>query len=470
MSESPIPIENPTHAVAGAATPAILAPGHTFGSVTDKISSIVLTRTPIGWWLGFLAAFGLLNLLFLALAVLLVKGVGIWGVNVPVGWGFAIVNFVWWIGIGHAGTLISAILLLLKQTWRTSINRFAEAMTLFAVTCAALYPLIHTGRPWLAAYWLFPYPNTMGLWPQFRSPLIWDVFAVSTYATVSLLFWFVGLIPDLATLRDRSRSRVGRVLYGMLAMGWRGSARHWHRYDAAYLLLAGIATPLVVSVHTVVSFDFAVAIVPGWHTTIFPPYFVAGAIYSGFAMVLTLAIPIRAIYGLDDFITMRHLSNMAMVMLATGLMVAYGYATEMFIAWYSGDPFEMFVPWNRMTGPYGVVYWLLILCNVVVPQALWLRRVRASVPLLFGIALVVNAGMWLERFVIVVTSLHRDFLPSSWGMYWPTIWDWATFAGSIGLFLTLLFLFVRFLPVISIFEMRTILPGAKVDEDLGAIG
>jgi len=394
---------------------------------------------------------------------LLLKGVGIWGINIPVGWGFAIVNFVWWIGIGHAGTLISAILLLLKQTWRTSINRFAEAMTLFAVACAGLFPLLHMGRPWLA-YWMFPYPNSMGVWPQFRSPLVWDVFAVSTYALVSLMFWFVGLIPDLATLRDRSPSRVGRVIYGMLAMGWRGSARHWHRYETAYLLLAGLATPLVVSVHTVVSFDFAIAIVPGWHTTIFPPYFVAGAIYSGFAMVLTLAIPIRAIYKLEDFITMRHLQNMAKVMLVTGLIVAYGYLVEAFVAWYSGDIFERFVPFNRTTGPYAVAYWMLILCNIAIPQALWFRRVRTSVPVLFIIAIIINIGMWLERFVIVVTSLHRDFLPSSWGMYHPTQWDWATYIGTFGLFLSLLFLFIRFLPMISISEMRSILPQAEVGD------
>jgi Ni/Fe-hydrogenase subunit HybB-like protein len=379
--------------------------------------------------------------------------VGIWGINIPVGWGFAIVNFVWWIGIGHAGTLISAILLLLRQQWRTSINRFAEAMTLFAVSCAGLFPVLHMGRPWLA-YWLFPYPNTMGTWPQFRSPLVWDVFAVSTYATVSLLFWFVGLIPDLATLRDRSSNRAGRILYGILAMGWRGSAVHWSRYETASLLLAGLATPLVVSVHTVVSFDFAVAIIPGWHTTIFPPYFVAGAIYSGFAMVMTLAIPIRAVYKLEDFITMRHLENMAKVILATGLIVGYGYMMETFGAFYSADGFEKFMILNRMTGPYAPIYWSLITCNILMPQLLWIPRVRRSVPGLFVICLIVNVGMWLERFVIVVTSLHRDFLPSSWGMYYPTRWDWATYVGSIGLFLTLLFLFLRYLPMISIFEMR----------------
>ncbi|HEV3218027.1 MAG TPA: NrfD/PsrC family molybdoenzyme membrane anchor subunit [Vicinamibacterales bacterium] len=464
MAEGLVPNEDPGQAVAASGGPPVIAPGYTFGSVTDKISAIVLTRgTPLGWWLGFLLAFALVNVLLVSITYLLVKGVGIWGIDIPVGWGFAIVNFVWWIGIGHAGTLISAILLLLKQTWRTSINRFAEAMTLFAVSCAGLFPLIHMGRPWLA-YWMVPYPNTMGVWPQFRSPLVWDVFAVSTYATVSLMFWFVGLIPDLATLRDRSPSRAGRVIYGMLAMGWRGSARHWHRYEIAYLLLAGLATPLVVSVHTVVSFDFAIAIVPGWHTTIFPPYFVAGAIYSGFAMVLTLAIPIRAIYGLEDFITMRHLQNMAKVMLVTGLIVAYGYLVEAFIAWYSGDRFERFVPFNRVTGPYALFYAALILCNVVIPQALWLKRVRNSVPVLFVIAIIVNVGMWLERFIIVVTSLHRDFLTSSWGMYSPTFWDWATFVGTIGLFLALLFLFLRFLPMISIAEMRAILPEAKVEE------
>jgi molybdopterin-containing oxidoreductase family membrane subunit len=396
------------------------------------------------------------------------KGIGIWGNNVPVGWAFEITNFVWWIGIGHAGTLISAILLLLKQTWRTSINRFAEAMTLFAVACAGLFPAIHTGRPWLD-YWLLPYPNTMGVWPQFRSPIMWDVFAVSTYATVSALFWYIGLVPDLATLRDRSQSNTGRVIYGMLAMGWRGSAAHWHRYEVAYLLLAGLATPLVVSVHTVVSFDFSIANLPGWHATIFPPYFVAGAIYSGFAMVLTLAIPIRAVYELEDFITLRHLQNMAKVMLVTGLIVVYGYMTEAFMAWYSADKFEMFVPLNRMTGPYAPVYWGLLFCNAVVPQFLWLRRVRSSPLALFVIAIIVNIGMWLERFIIIVVSLHRDFLPSAWGMYAPTIWDWSTYVGTIGLFLALLFLFVRFLPMISIFEMRTILPEAKVDEDLRVI-
>ncbi len=443
----------------------VLEPGHTYGSVTEKISAIVLTRpTTRGWWLGFGASFLVVMLLFYTISYLIAVGVGIWGINIPVGWGFAIVNFVWWIGIGHAGTLISAILLLLNQKWRTSINRFAEAMTLFAVACAGLFPLLHAGRPWYA-YWMFPYPSTMGIWPQFRSPLIWDVFAVSTYFTVSLMFWFVGLIPDFATLRDRATSRAKQKIYGMLAMGWRGSARHWHRYQSAYLLLAGLATPLVVSVHTVVSLDFAVALTPGWHTTIFPPYFVAGAIYSGFAMVLTLSIPLRAVYKLEDFITMRHLENMAKVMLATGLIVGYGYFMEFFMTWYGGNIYEVFLSLNRMTGPYRFFYWSLIACNIIAPQFLWFRKVRTHVLALFVMSIIVNIGMWLERFVIVVVSLHRDFMPSAWGMYSPTIWDWSMFVGTIGLFLALLFLFLRFLPVISITEMRELVADTQHGAD-----
>ena len=466
------PLEHPHERLAEGGTtslrskPPVIEPGHTFESVTDKISAIVLTRrTTIGWAFGFFIAFLLLNMLLFSIGTLLVKGVGIWGNNVPVGWAFDIINFVWWIGIGHAGTLISAILLLFRQQWRTSINRFAEAMTLFAVACAAIYPVLHTGRPWLAIYWLFPYPNTMGLWPQFRSPLIWDVFAVSTYATVSALFWFVGLVPDLATLRDRSASRVGRALYGTLALGWRGSALHWHRYETAYLLLAGLSTPLVLSVHTVVSFDFAVSQLPGWHATVFPPYFVAGAIYSGFAMVMTLAIPLRKFYRLEDFITMRHIHNMAKVMLVTGMIVAYGYMNEAFFAWYSANDYESYMMQNRMTGPYAAFYWTLIAINAVMIQLFWFRQVRDNVALLFVLSLLVNVGMWLERFVIIVTSLHRDFLPSSWDMYYPTRWDLMMFVGTIGLFLSLLFLFIRFLPMISIFEMRTMVPEAEVREE-----
>jgi Ni/Fe-hydrogenase subunit HybB-like protein len=446
-----------------------IAPGHTYASVTDKISAIVLSRgTSRAWWMSFAIAFALVTLLMVSITYLIAVGVGIWGVNIPVAWGFAILIFVWWIGIGHAGTLISAVLLLLNQPWRTSINRFAEAMTLFAVACAGLYPLLHLGRVWVF-YWLLPYPNTMGVWPQFRSALVWDVFAVSTYLTVSLLFWYVGLIPDLATLRDRATRRIGRVVYGILAMGWRGSARHWRRYEVAYGLLAGLATPLVVSVHTVVGLDFATSIVPGWHNTIFPPYFVAGAIYSGFAMVLTLAIPLRAIYGLQDFITDWHLDNMAKVMLATSLMVAYGYGMEAFMGWYSGNIFEEYVIANRVVGPYAPAYWALILCNVIVPQLLWSYSIRRQAALLWIIAVMANIGMWLERYVIVITSLHRDYLPSSWDMYYPTIWDWTTFAGTLGLFLFLLLLFIRFLPMISIFEMRELVHRAEeVEHNAGS--
>ena len=435
----------------------IVAPGHTYASLTDKITSVVTMRTPKTWIFGFAAAFALFMMMMYTITILLVRGVGIWGINVPVGWGFDIVNFVWWIGIGHAGTLISAVLLLLKQQWRTSINRFAEAMTLFAVACAGMYPVLHMGRQWFA-YWLAPMPNTLGMDPQYMSPLVWDLFAVSTYATVSLMFWFIGLIPDAATMRDQSKSRLGRFVYGTIAMGWRGSARHWYRYETAYLLMAGLSTPLVVSVHTIVSLDFAAGIIPGWHTTIFPPYFVAGALYSGFAMVLVLVIPIRRFYGLKDFITSRHLQNMAKVMLASGLVVSYGYLMEIFYAWYSGGEYETFMVINRIQGPYAPLYWGLILSNVVIPQLLWFNKVRTSTIWLFFVAVVVNIGMWLERFTIIVISLHRDFLTSSWGMYTPTIWDWTMFVGTIGLFLALLFVFIRLLPMISIFEMRTILP------------
>ncbi len=442
----------------------VIDEGHSLASVSDKVGGIVLKRKiTLGWTFGLFIALGLLQGLAAGATMLFAKGVGVWGINIPNAWGFAIINFVWWIGIGHAGTLISAILLLLNQSWRNAINRFAEAMTLFAVMCAGMFPVLHTGRPWLA-YWLFPYPNTMALWPQVRSPLLWDVFAVSTYLTISAVFWFVGLLPDLATLRDTSKKPWQQKVYGMLAMGWRGSARHWQRFEKASLLLAGLATPLVLSVHTVVSFDFAVSMIPGWHTTIFPPYFVAGAIYSGFAMVLTLMIPVRQFYGLDDIITLRHLNNMAKVALSTGMIVAYGYSMEAFFAYFSADKFEKFMMWNRMTGPYAMFYWALILCNILIPQSLWSKKVRTSPLILWCVSIVINIGMWLERFVIVITSLHRDFLPSSWGYYAPTIWDWAVFVGTLGLFMTLIFLFVRVLPLITIFELRMLLPGARVKE------
>lgn len=423
-------------------------------AVNTQLGDIVLKR-PLGrgWLAGFAVAFLLLMLLNVSIAWLLFRGVGIWGVNIPVAWGFAITNFVWWIGIGHAGTFISAILLLLHQNWRTSINRFSEAMTLFAVACAGLFPLLHLGRPQVF-YWLIPYPNTMDLWPQWRSPLVWDVFAVFTYLTVSLLFWYVGLVPDLAALRDRAERLGLRRVFGVLALGWRNSVKHWKHYETAYLMLAGLATPLVISVHSVVSFDFAVSLLPGWHSTIFPPYFVAGAIFSGFAMVLTLLIPVRKFYGLENMITARHLENCAKVMLVSGLLVAFGYASELFNAWYADDQFEAYNALNRMLGPYAPDYWVMMACNVGVPQLLWFRRVRQSPAALFAVSLLINLGMWLERYVIIITSLHRDFLPSSWGMFHGTFWDWATLLGSLGLFLTLLFLFVRVLPMIAIAEMR----------------
>ena len=436
-----------------------LGPGQTsYTSITEKISGIVLTRnTPVAWFIFFAIGFLLLHGFMVGVPYLLFEGVGIWGLNNPVGWGWAIINFVWWIGIGHAGTLISAILLLFRQKWRTSINRAAEAMTIFAVLCAMQFPLLHTGRPWLACYWLLPYPNSMDIWVQFRSPLIWDVFAVSTYLTVSLVFWFVGLVPDFASMRDRTKNRIGQVIYGILSLGWRGSAIHWERYEMASLLLAGLSTPLVLSVHSVVSLDFAVALIPGWHTTIFPPYFVAGAIYAGFAMVLTLMIPMRMIYGLEDFINERHLNNMAKVMLASGMIVAYGYFMEQLIAWYSASTYEGFMMQNRMHGPYSTYYWALIFCNLIVPQLLWVRYFRTNMFWLFFVCQFINVGMWLERFIIVVTSLHRDFMPSSWDMFHPTIWDIALYVGTIGLFIVLFFLFIRGLPMISLHEIRTLL-------------
>jgi len=434
--------------------PPVVGPGWTIATVSDKIAAVVLTRPVTGGWLvGFAIAFSGVMVLNLAISWLFIRGVGIWGINMPVAWGFAIVNFVWWVGIAHAGTFISAFLLLLRQDWRTSINRFTEAMTLFSVACAGMFPLLHLGRPWLA-YWLLPYPNTMLLWPQFRSPLAWDVFAVSTYATVSLLFWYTGLIPDLAQLRDQCHHRFGRVVYGAMALGWRGSARHWQRYNSAYILLAGLAAPLVVSVHSIVGMDFAAAQTPGWHSTIFPPYFVAGAIFSGFAMVLTICIPLRKWYNLEDFITLRHIENCAKLMLVTGMIVAYGYTIEWVIGWFSGNIYEWFMNVNRATGPYWPYYWSLILCNIALPQLMWFKKVRQNMAIMWVISIEVNIGMWLERFVIIITSLHRDFMVSSWGIYRPTMWDWATYIGTIGFFFTCVFLFVRVLPAISIFEMR----------------
>ncbi|WP_321474535.1 NrfD/PsrC family molybdoenzyme membrane anchor subunit [uncultured Paludibaculum sp.] len=439
--------------------PPLITSGATYAEVNEQISVITETAPPKQWyWVFFGVALPLLALLGVCLTYLVTTGIGVWGNNVPVGWGWDITNFVWWIGIGHAGTLISAILFLFRQKWRTSINRAAEAMTLFAVACAGIYPLFHTGRPWRAAYWLLPAPNELlHMWQNFRSPLMWDVFAVSTYATVSALFWFVGLIPDLATLRDRAQNPVRKTIFGILSLGWRGSATQWRHYELAYLILAGLSTPLVLSVHSIVSFDFATSVLPGWHTTIFPPYFVAGAVFSGFAMVITLMTMARYIYGLQNLITIKHLENMCKVILATGTIVGFAYATEFFIAWYSGNQYERFIFRNRAFGPYGWAYWTMISCNVIAPQFFWFKKLRTSIPVMFVLSIFINIGMWFERFVIIATSLHRDFLPSSWGYFRPTWVDIGTFAGTFGLFLTLFLLFLRFLPAIAISEVKGVL-------------
>jgi Ni/Fe-hydrogenase subunit HybB-like protein len=431
---------------------------HTYETLNEGILRPILDWKAHGkqWFFILLLSFAFVNVLLIAVGWLVYQGIGVWGNNIPAGWGMDIINFVWWIGIGHAGTLISAILLLMRQKWRTSINRFAEAMTIFAVMCAGMYPLLHTGRPWVA-YWLFPYPNWLSMWPQFRSPLVWDVFAVSTYFTVSLLFWGIGLIPDFASLRDRAKQKWVQSVFGLVAMGWRGSAKHWNRYETAYLILAGLSTPLVLSVHSIVSFDFAVGIVPGWHTTIFPPYFVAGAVYAGFAMVLFLGIPVRRWYNLTDVITMKHIDWMCKIMLATGLIVFYGYLCEAFFAFYSGDVYEMANALNRFKGPYSLYYWMLIFCNGLAPQVLWSPKLRQHIPTVFVVTLIVSLGMWLERFVIIPVSLSRDFLPSSWHMYVPTIWDVAMYTGTLGFFFFMMFLFIRFLPMISVFEVRELL-------------
>jgi len=437
-----------------------------FHAVTDKVAGVVEMKTPPGWLVLFTFALTLLCVLVASLGYLVGKGTGVWGLNSTVGWAWDITGFVFWIGIGHAGTLISAILFLFRQKWRTSINRAAEAMTVFAVMAAGIYPLFHVGRVWFA-YWLFPIPNQMALWPNFKSPLFWDVCAVSTYATISILFWFVGLVPDLATLRDRAPTRLRKIVYGVLSLGWRGSHKHWLTYEKAYMIFAGISTPLVLSVHTIVSFDFAVSVIPGWHTTIFPPYFVAGAIFSGFGMVVTLMVVARKAFGLEGLITKHHLENMNKIILATGSMVGYAYAMEFFIAWYSGNPYEQFVFLNRAFGPYKWAYWTMVSCNVIFPQLFWFKKVRTSIPAMFVISILVNIGMWFERFVIVVTSLHRDFLPSSWSYFRPTIIDISTFLGTFGLFLTLFLLFLRFMPAIAASEVKGVMPAADPHGDHG---
>ncbi|MCH9031563.1 MAG: polysulfide reductase NrfD [candidate division Zixibacteria bacterium] len=438
----------------------ILVVGATYSSITESVSSITEAKPTRNWYLVFCMAASVMLLLFSLIGYLFWEGIGIWGNNNPVAWGWPIVNFVFWVGIGHAGTLISAILFLFRQRWRTSINRSAEAMTIFAVICALMFPTIHVGRVWVI-YWTLPIPNQMGLWPNFRSPLLWDVFAVSTYFIVSLMFWYVGMIPDLATLRDRAKKRLRKIIFGVLSLGWRGGAKQWKHYELSYLILAGIATPLVLSVHSVVSFDFAVAQLPGWHTTIFPPYFVAGAIFSGFAMVMTLLIIARKVLGLKHLVTIRHLENMNKIILTTSMMVGYAYACEFFIAWYSGNDYESFAFLNRAFGPYAWAYWIMISCNVVVPQIFWSKKLRTSVPVMFVASLLINVGMWFERFVIVVSSLANDFLPSSWGYFRPTIFDLGILFGSFGLFLTMFLLFAKFLPIVAMSEVKGVLPEAN---------
>jgi Ni/Fe-hydrogenase subunit HybB-like protein len=415
--------------------------------------------TPAGWWLAFSISVSVLGMLLATTGYLFYEGVGLWGLNNPVAWGWAIVNFVFWVGIGHAGTLISAVLYLFRQKWRTSINRAAEAMTIFAVVCALLFPTIHVGRVWLM-HWVFPIPNQMDVWPNFRSPLLWDVFAVSIYGLVSILFWYVGLVPDLGTIRDRAKTKMRRLVYGALSLGWRGSNRHWQNYEVAYLILAGLATPLVLSVHSVVSFDFATSQLPGWHTTIFPPYFVAGAIFSGFAMVITLMVFARTVFKVEHLITLKHFDAMAKIILLTGTIVGYAYAMEFFIAWFSGNPYEQYAFVNRAMGDYAWAYWIMVSCNVLSPQIFWFKSMRRNIKVLFIMSIFVNIGMWFERFVIVVTSLHNDFLPSSWAYYSPTIFDVAALVGSFGLFMTLFLLFLRFFPMVAMAEVKSVLPEA----------
>ena len=437
----------------------LVANNRSLGWISDQVAAITEGRAPRWWWVAFIPSVLAMLLLGAMLVYQISTGVGVWGNNHPVMWGWDIINFVWWIGIGHAGTLISAILFLLRQRWRTAVNRAAEAMTIFAVMCAGIYPAIHVGRVWWD-WWLFPIPNSNAIWPQFRSPLMWDVFAVSTYFTVSLLFWYMGLVPDLAVFRDRAKTRLRKIAYGFFALGWTGSNRHWSNYEKAYLILAGLSTPLVLSVHSIVSLDFAVSQLPGWHTTIFPPYFVAGAVFSGFGMVLTLLIPLRKWCKLEDVITMRHIDLMCKVTLATGSIVGYAYLMELFIAWYSGSPYERFAFINRLKGPFAWGYWLMMICNVVVPQFFWFKRIRNHLLVVWIISILVNVGMWFERFVIIVISLHRDFLPSNWAHYTPSWVDVCTFIGTFGLFFTLFLLFMRFLPMIAISEVKGITPQA----------
>ncbi len=436
------------------------------GWISDQVCAIMEGKLPMWWWAAFIPSLMLLCLLGTMLVYQVTTGVGVWGNRHPVMWGWDIINFVWWIGIGHAGTLISAILFLLRQKWRTAVNRASEAMTIFAVMCAGIYPALHVGRVWYD-WWLFPIPNSNGIWPQFRSPLMWDVFAVSTYFTVSVLFWYMGLIPDLAVMRDRCTTKVRQFFYGLFSLGWTGSNRHWRNYEKAYLILAGVSTPLVLSVHSIVSLDFAVSQLPGWHTTIFPPYFVAGAVFSGFGMVLTLLVPLRSMFKLEDVITMRHIDIMCKVTLATGSIVGYAYGMEFFIAWYSGNPSEQFHFLNRAFGPYQWGWIMMMSCNTLVPQLFWFKKFRQNLKYVFIISILVNIGMWFERFVIIVIGLHRDFLPSNWAYFKPTWVDICTFLGTFGLFFTLFLLFLRFLPMIAISEVKGVTPQADPHHPLG---
>jgi Ni/Fe-hydrogenase subunit HybB-like protein len=429
----------------------------TYADVTHDVAAPLEEKSSMAWWWTFIVALAMLAVGIVAVTYQLYTGIGTWGLNNTVGWAFDITNFVFWIGIGHAGTLISAILFLFRQRWRTSVNRSAEAMTIFAVICAGLFPIIHMGRPWLA-FWVIPYPNMRGpLWVNFRSPLVWDMFAIGTYFTISLVFWYVGLIPDLATLRDRAKTKLKKFFYGLFSLGWNGSNRTWSRYEVVYLLLAGLATPLVVSVHTIVSWDFATSVIPGWHATIFPPYFVAGAVFSGFAMVLTLMLIVRKVLHFEEYITLHHIEAMCKIIIATSGMVALAYATEFFIALYSGNEYERFALINRAFGPYAWAYWIMVTCNVAVPQLLWWKNIRRNVVMVFIIAIFINVGMWFERFVIITVSLTRDYLPASWASYSPTSIEIATFVGSFGLFFTLFLLFARFLPMIAIGEVKGVL-------------
>lgn len=437
--------------------PLIKGENVTYSQVTEDVLRPIITVPNAAWWAGFGLASVLLMMGLFFIGQTMVVGIGTWGLNKTIGWAFDITNFVFWVGIGHAGTLISAVLLLFRQGWRQSINRAAEAMTIFAVMCAGLFPLLHMGRPWLA-FWVLPLPNTHGsLWVNFNSPLLWDVFAISTYFTVSAVFWYTGLIPDIATVRDKVTNPIQKAVYNALSFGWDGSAQAWHRFEIVSLVLSGLSTPLVLSVHTIVSFDFATSVIPGWHTTIFPPYFVAGAIFSGFGMVLTLMIVTRVVLNLESYITDSHIDAMAKIVIATGSIVGLAYSTEFFIAWYSGSKYEFYTFYNRAFGPYNWAYWIMFSCNVFTPQLMWIKKIRSNMVIVFILSLVVNVGMWFERFVIIVTSLHRDALPSSWAMYTPTTTEWGILFGSFGLFFTLFLLFCRVLPVIAIAEVKSVM-------------